>query len=77
MEDNFRGGDMINIIPIVCTSCGKKTSSFYCKNGEWWDKYVKPTEQLCLDCIKDIPGFADEFKKLIGISVWEYQKTVK
>lgn len=65
---------MNTIIPIRCSCCGKKTDFFYCKGGEWWDKYVEPAEQICLDCIKDRPGFADDFKKMVGISVWEYEK---
>lgn len=67
---------MISIIKIKCSSCGKEIEEFYGKNGEWWDKYINDNENICFNCIKNRPGFADDFKRLVGISIKEYENNI-
>ena len=64
---------MRTIIPTICTQCGKKTDVYYCKSVEWWTRYIKGDEELCLDCIKQREGFAEDFEKNVGISLDKYE----
>ena len=66
--------DFITLIPTICDSCGRKVLGYYSKNGEWWDKYVDNGIKVCLDCIKDKRGFAEDFERNIKISLSEYEK---
>lgn len=59
----------IEVIPVICDCCGKKTSGFYNKS-QWWSKYLKDSEnEICINCIKARTGFTEEFKEKIGIDI--------
>ena len=64
----------ISIITTTCDLCRRKVSGFYCKNGEWWDKYADEGKNICLDCIKGKVGFAEDFRSKAGVSITEYEK---
>ena len=63
----------ITLIPTECDSCGSTVKGYYCR-GAWFGKYLAPKEKkICLNCIKDREGFREEFKRLIGVSVEDYE----
>ena len=60
----------IEIIPVKCDCCGKMTKGYSSKGWEWFGKYLKDDEEkICHDCIKDRPGYAEEFEKMTGVSI--------
>lgn len=65
------------ILPFTCSVCKKKAAAAYYErsSGNWWNKYVKDGEtEVCLNCIKERPGFKDDFLKQVGMTVEAYQK---
>ncbi len=59
----------MTIIPMKCDCCGKMISG-YSDRSTWVGKYLKPNEnKICRKCIKDRPGYAEEFLEKIGVSV--------
>ena len=67
---------MNTIIPVKCDKCGKMVTGYYSPGEEWWGKYLEDREnKICLNCIKDREGFRDEFKRLIGVSVEQYEES--
>ena len=59
----------MEIIPTECDCCGKMVSGVLDKSN-WFGKYLGPDEeQICFDCIKDRPGYREEFLEKIGVPV--------
>ena len=65
---------LITVNPINCDSCTKPTTTFYNKTGEWWDEFLEDDEKICLDCMKDRPGFREKWDEMIGIPIERYQE---
>ena len=58
-----------DLIPTKCDCCGNMVIYFSDKGG-WFGKYLKSNEtQICHNCIKGRRGYAEEFLKVIGVSV--------
>ena len=66
----------MDIILVKCDCCGEMTKGCYSRDGnQWFGKYLNPGEEkVCYNCIKNRPGYAEEFEKLIGISIEEMDK---
>jgi hypothetical protein len=61
-------------LPIECDCCHKIVYG-YSDHSNWFGKYLKLEEnKICFLCIKDRVGYAEDFKKNVGISIDEYFK---
>lgn len=57
----------LSIIPVKCDCCGEMVEHFS-DRSQWWGKYLKPGEEkICNNCIKDRPGYREEFKEIFGL----------
>ena len=59
------------ISPVKCDCCGQMVNTFSSKDGgAWFGEYLKPEEEkVCRNCIKDRPGYKEEFLEKIGVPV--------
>jgi hypothetical protein len=66
----------MTIIQTKCQKCGTLVDEFYNSDSAmWWAEFMTAYDgELCLDCIKDRPGFKEAFEKNVGISVEGYKE---